>query len=214
MTKRLSVEEAKGYWFGDDLTVCAIDGNGEFWGALPRREVIRGCKYLKRLENCKTIEQAQAVYEDYRFDPEAPKLLPWRIVNFLDEVDLILEYLDDAIQQGSPRYVTLNHEQLAQMNSVHLFDLIKHESFNLYESKFYRDESDMNVIYAQSSLVTDSWIPLEIAEMIGIPDNGGGFFYETVEFVYPDFTTFSRIFRDLGFEVLVNSEEASELSGY
>ena len=214
MTQRLSIEEAKSYWFGDDLTVCAIDGDGEFWGALPRREVMRGCKYLKRLENCKTIEQAQAVYEDHRSDPEAPKLAPSRIVNFHDEADLILEYLENAIEQGAPVFVSLSSEKLGQMSNVQLYELIKNEPFNLHESKFYRDESDMNVIYAQSSLVTDSWIPLEIAEMIGVPDIGGGFFYETVEFVYPDFIAFSRIFQDLGFEVLVNTEDARELMGY
>ena len=214
MTQRLSIEEAKSYWFGDDLTVCAIDGSGEFWGALPRREVMRGCKYLTRLENCKTIEQAQAVYEDYRSDPEAPKLQPWRIVNFHDEADLILEYLENAIEQGAPVFVSLSSEKLGQMSNVQLFELIKNEPFNLHESKFYRDESDMNVIYAQSSLITDSWIPLEIAEMIGVPDIGGGFFYETVEFVYPDFNRFSEAFRNLGFEVIANCKEARELMGY
>jgi hypothetical protein len=204
MTQRLSIEEAKSYWFGDDLTVCAIDGHGNFWGALPRREVMRGFRYLKRLENCKTIEQAQLVYEGYVTDPEAPKLLPCRLVDFHEEADLILEYLENALQKGSQQFVSLKSKKLKQMSNVQLFDLIKHEPFNLHESKFYMDESDMNVIYAQSTLVTDSWIPLEIAEMIGIPDVGESFFYETVEFIYPDFNKFSEAFRDLGLEVVAN----------
>jgi hypothetical protein len=214
MTKRMNVEEAKSYWFGDDLTVCAMDGNGEFWGALPRREVLRGYKYLKMLEDSETIAQAQAVYEQYVADPDAPKLLPSCIINFIDEADQIMEFIESEIQQNSPRYVSLELEQFEQMSNVELYDLIKDEKFNLYESRFYRDESDMNVIYGQASLITDEWIPGEIAEAIGVPDTGEGFFYETVEFVYPDFSKFSRAFRDIGFEVVAESKEVRELSGY
>lgn len=214
MTKRMNVEEAMSYWFGDDLTVCAMDGAGEFWGALPRREVLRGHKYLQKLESCETIAQAQAVYEQYVADPDAPKLLPSRIINFIDEADQIIEFIESEIQQNSPRYVSLDLEQLEEMSNVELYNLIKDEKFNLYESTFYRDESDMNVIYGQASLITDEWIPIEIAVAIGVPDTGEGFFYETVEFVYPDFSKFSRAFRDIGFEVIAETKEVRELSGY
>ena len=210
----MSVDEAKAYWFGDDLTVCAMDGEGEFWGALPRREVLRGHKYLKKLENCKTISEAQGVYEEYAADPDAPKLLPSRIINFFEEVDQILEFIELKIQQNSKRYAELNLELLHELDNLSLYRLISEESFDLYDSRFYRDESDMNVIYGQASLFTDEWIPAEIAEAIGVPDTGEGFFYETVEFVYPDFSKFSKVFRDLGFDVIVNSKEVRELSGY
>ena len=210
----MTLEEAKGYWFGEDLTVCALDGEGEFWGALPRREVIRGHRYLKKLESCQTIEQAQAVYEEYTSDIEAPKLLPWRLINFIDEAELILEYIENKINEKSPSYFGLDPNQLENMNNLELYDLVKREQFNLHESRFYRDESDMNVIYGQASLVTDSWIPLEIAESVGVRDEGAGFFYETVEYLYPDFTKFSKAFNDQGFEVIANSAQGRELLGY
>lgn len=213
MNARMTVLEAKDYWFGEDLTVCAMDGEGDFWGALPRREVIRGHRYLKKLENCKTIEQAQVVYEQYISDPEAPKLLPRRLINFLDEAEQILEFLESAIEEKLSGYESLVFEHLEQGSDLDLYNCIKNQPFDLYESNFYRDESDMNVIYGQPSLVTDTWIPIEIAQKVGVRDEGEGFFYETVEYVYPDFVEFSLAFRDLGFEVLPSSNEIEELTG-
>lgn len=214
MTQRMTLDEAKKYWFGDDLTVCAVDGDGEFWAALPKREVVRGLSYIKKLESCQTIEQSQAVYEEYASDIDAPKLLPWRLINFMEEADRIVEFLETKVNENSPKYLGIDLLQLEKMNNVELYGLVKEEPFNLYESRFYRDESDMNVIYGQASLVTDSWIPLEIAESVGVRDEGTGFFYETVEYLYPDFSTFSKAFTDLGFEVEANSVECRKLLGY
>lgn len=209
----MNVEEAKKYWFGDDLTVCAFNGHGEFWGALPKREVLRGHKYLRKLERCQTIAQAQAVYEEYASDLDAPKLLPWHLINFIDEADLILEFVESKISENSPRYFALDPHLLEKMNNFEIYGLVKDEPFDLYESNFYRDESDINVIYGQASLVTDSWIPLEIAKSVGVRDEGVGFFYETAEYVYPDFAKFSKAFTDLGFEVVLDSVEFRELLG-
>jgi hypothetical protein len=214
MIKRMTVEECKAYWFGDDLTICAMKSGGEFWGALPLREVLRGSKYLKELENCQTIEQAQAVYEQYVSDAEAPKLLPRRLINFLDEADQILEFLESAIEQKLPGYEFLVYEHIEQGSNLELYELIKNEMFSIYESQFYRDESNVNVIYGQASLITDTWVPIEVAKEIGEKDNGDGFFYETVEYVYPDFAKFSRAFIELGFVIVSDSQVTRDLGGY
>jgi hypothetical protein len=214
MTGRMSVDEAKAYWFGDDLTVCAMDGEGEFWGALPRREVKRGHKYLNKLKKCKTIGDAQAVYDQYASDPDAPRLLPSCIINFLDEGDQILEFIESEIQNESSRFASLDPIHLEKMSNKSLYELVKDEPFDIYESRFYRDESDMNVIYGQPSLITDEWIPLEIAETIGVKDEGEGFFYETVEFVYLDFKEFCRAFSEYGIKVIAKDKEMDELTGF
>lgn len=214
MTERMTINQAKDYWFGDDLTVCAIDGEGEFWGALPRREVIRGHQYLKKLEKCKTIAEAQAVFDQYVSDPEAPRLLPSRIIDFNDEGDQILEFIESEIQNGSSKFASLDPILLEKMSNKSLYELIKDEPFDLYESRFYRDESDMNVIYGQPSLITDEWIPREIAEAIGVEDEGKGFFYETVEFLYPDFNEFCRAFSEYGIVVIAKDKEIDELAGF
>jgi len=210
----MTLAEAKEYWFGRDLTVVALHDEGEFWGALPKREVERGHKYLRKLESCQRIEDAQAVFEEYTADIESPKLLPWRLVNFLDVGDLILEFIESKIIESSPKYLALEPHLLQKMSDLELYELVKEEPFDLYESRFYRDESDINMIYAQASLVTDLWVPLEIAKSVGVRDEGTGFFHETVENVYPEFSKFSKAFTDLGFEVVIDSVELRELLGF
>jgi hypothetical protein len=175
---------------------------------------LRGHAYLKKLETCKTIGEAQVIHDQYTSDPEAPRLLPSRIINFFDEGERIIEFIESEIQNKSSRYASLDSGDLQRMNNSELFELIKKESFNLYESSFYRDDSNMNVIYQQASLITDEWIPIEIAKAIGVRDLGEGFFYETVEYIYPDFSVFARAFSEVGFRVVASSSEIRELTGY
>ena len=72
--ERLSVEEAKDFWFKGDLTIYTL---GYEWVdeviALPKIEVERGLKYLRELKECKTYEDAQNLYLKFSKDQIAPK---------------------------------------------------------------------------------------------------------------------------------------------
>jgi hypothetical protein len=86
MSRRLNISEARFAWFENDLTVCTLNMDGEIW-ALPQIEVVRGLLYLERLMACKTIGQAQELYEGWLADPQAPKFLPKELVDLKLEVD-------------------------------------------------------------------------------------------------------------------------------
>jgi hypothetical protein len=86
MSKRLNINEAKKAWFENDLTVCTLNMDGEIW-ALPQVEVVRGNLYVERLMECKTIGQAQELYESWLADPEAPKFLPKELIDLRIEVE-------------------------------------------------------------------------------------------------------------------------------
>ena len=122
--------------------------------------------------------------------------------------------IESEIQNESSRFASLDPIHLEKMSNKSLYELVKDEPFDIYESRFYRDESDMNVVYCQPSLITDEWIPLEIAETIGVKDEGEGFFYETVEFVYLDFKEFCRAFSEYGIKVIAKDKEMDELTGF
>ena len=209
---RLSVNEAKKYWLGDDPTICVIQSYDQVW-ALPRVEVKRGLYYVKKLEVATTIEDAQKVYEEYSVDENRPRLLPQQIINFLWEPDFLLEILE-ASQDAKSEGIGLGLENLSLLNNEELYKFSKKLKFDLFNCSIYRDEADTPVIYAQPSLWTDYWIPAEIAEKLGVTDSGYGIDYEPAEFIYTDLETFKKEFHQYGINVLDKDEDLHALSGY
>lgn len=209
---RLSVNEAKKYWMGDDPTVCVIHAYDQVW-ALPRVEVKRGLYYVKKLEAATIIEDAQNVYEEYAEDENRPRLLPQQIINFLYEPDFLIEILE-ASRDERPEEIDLQMENLSLLSNEELYQFSKKLKFDLFNCSIYRDDADSPVIYGQPSLWTDFWIPAEIAEKLGVPDSGYGIDYEPAEYIYTDLEKFKKEFYQYGINILDRDEDLHALSGY
>jgi hypothetical protein len=210
--KRLSVADAKVYWMKNDPTVCVIQNYEEVW-ALPRVEVERGLYYVRKLETARTVGQAQEVFNEYFKDQNPPKLLPQQIVNFLDEDDFLADSLENLMADDVNKLV-LSDEEISKLSNQQLFELVSGLSFELEECHPYRDEAETLIIYGQASLWTDAWIPAEIAEKLGVPDEGLGMDYYPAEYLYLDIDAFEKEFISHGISVFRGHEGLRELSGY
>lgn len=179
----MHIEAAKEHWFGGNLTVCTLAlYDDEIW-ALPQIEVERGSSYIQRLESCKTLGQAQALYGTWIKDPIAPRFLPKELI---DLKSLVEESWEDS----------------------------REAPFDFRESHYYRDENDQLVTIGRPQLWTDSWMPLEITELLGIPDDGYGIDYIPAEFIYRDKKSFRTLFESYGFKLIENDPRLRDIAGY
>ena len=90
--ERLSVEEAKSYWFASDLVAYGFWGEGDYEViALPKIEVEHGLKYLRKLKECRTYGEAQILFVEFSKDPLAPKLIP-RIEDLSQHYEFLYEH--------------------------------------------------------------------------------------------------------------------------
>lgn len=209
---RLTVEEAKNYWFDGDPVVYAFGGEGDYEVlALPKCEVIRGLLYLRKLKACDTYGAAQALFTEYSKDPKAPKLIP-RIENLENHYEYLLEVWDES----SPN---LAHHQDADAYADEdpsveiLLENIKNREFIWNEAPPYLDENGNFAACRDFQRWTDAWMPREIVEALGEPDAGFGIDYYEAEFLYKDRTKFQEIFANYGINVQFNSRELRELAG-
>ncbi len=183
MSERMNIEEAKVSWFEDDLTVCTLSVyDDEIW-ALPQIEVERGSLYIQKLESCKTLGQAQDLYEAWTKDLIAPKFLPKELID-------LKSLLEDPWED------------------------LREAPFDFRESPYYRDDNDQIVTIGRPQLWTDSWMPLEVTELMGIPDEGYGIDYIPAEFIYREEKTFVTIFENYGFQVILNDPRLRTIAGY
>ena len=202
---RLKVEEAKKYWFANDLVVYAFGGENDYEViALPKIEVERGLNYLHKLQACKTYGDAQKLYIEFSKDPQSPKLIP-RIENLYDHsediYDLWIEKQDDINNIGDPSI----DELLAS---------IEKDDFSWKKSRIYLDENENFAACRNVQIWTDAWIPLEIANKIGTPDNGYGIDYYEAELLYKNKVSFIEEFEKYGFRVIFDHPDLRELAGY
>ena len=233
MPERLSIEEAKDFWFGADLTVYADLGPNHTVIALPALEVIRGTVYLEKLKTCTTYEMAENLYEQFKKDPNAPKLIP-RIINPFSDFEhieiLFSEYLNDL---GIPEEEHLNYVDQemglrASMDEIYKGDWLPHEYDDNYrelaehivrtkvpfiwnESPAYFDDNGLFAGCRDAERWTDNWMPREISTEIGQPDSGYGIDYYEAEFVYRNIEDFQNIWDKYGFKVIAFDDKFKKL---
>ena len=83
-----------------------------------------------------------------------------------------------------------------------------------------RDEPNLYIAEETLTLVrdfqvwTDEWIPIEVAQSLGVPDNGYGVDYVKAEFLYRDLTKFVEVFRKAGIKSKVDKPSFLKLLKY
>ena len=211
MIERIGIEESKAIWFNNDLTVCTIDMGDQVW-ALPQVEVTRGNKYLLKLKSCRTLDDAQKLFEVYATDKSAPKFLPLLFDLKSQESNLQMAF-DEAYGSEAWTNAYVNNDELPDLNTI--WENIKDKEFSFEESPFFRDQdNDVIAIYGRPQLWTDEWMPLEIVNKIGVRDNGYGIDYIPAEYVFPSQTDFTDAFESFGFRVVLNDPRLRMISGY
>ena len=233
--KRLSVEEAKDFWFKGDLTIYTL---GYEWVdeviALPKVEVERGLKYLRKLKKCKTYGDAHNLYLEFSKDNSAPRLIP-RIIDPMEDSefteDLFAEYL---LSKGIPVEEQLDYVEKSLglrdfLTNFYEGDWLPHEYDNAYcdlrdhivstEVPFVWDGAipylDDNLNFAACrnfQIWTDAWIPKEIAEGLGTPDLGFGIDYYEAENLYKNGDLFIQEFLKFGIVTKIDHPDLKELA--
>ena len=212
MAERKNLLDAKNEWFENDLTVCILSiYDDEVW-ALPQIEVERGLTYLEKLQNCRTNKEAQDLYEKSLIDNGAPRFLPV-LVDLKSQTDLLDAVYEESIGKSDWTESWASADEYPPSEVT--WNAILNEEFNYEESIFYKDgETGVVVVYGRPQLWTDSWIPVEIAEKIGVVDQGYGIDYVPAEFLYKNQNEFISAFEANGFSVLENDARLRKLAGY
>jgi hypothetical protein len=232
MSERLNMADAKDYWFGGDLTVYADIGPNSTVVALPAQEVDRGLIYLDKLKACNFYEAAEDLYDEFKNDLAAPKLIP-RIIDPLydyEYVDMLFtdylnkmgiaeeEYLDYVDQEMGLRNI---------MNEFYKGDWLPHEYDDNYrelaqhivrtkvpfvwsEALPYLDDNGLFAGCRNAERWTDAWVPIEITTAIGVPDTGYGIDYYEAEYVYKDMEKFVTEFNYHDIRVLIGNQKFAQ----
>lgn len=208
--ERFRVEDSKDYWFANDLVVYA------FWVgqiiALPKIEVERGIKYLRKLKTSKTYGDAQQLYNEFQIDPLAPKLIP-RIEDIKHNYEILFELWEE-------KEIGLHHDQnLGDRadevpTNEELWLNVKNDQFIWDEARPYLDDSGSFSASRDAQIWTDAWVPLEIAQVAGTPDTGYGMDYYETEFIYKNRELFVGEMMKYGIEVIFGDPDLLELAGY
>jgi hypothetical protein len=206
---RLSVEEAKSYWFNNDLVIYAFGGQGDYEViALPKVEVERGLKYLRKLKNCKTYGQAQELYIEFSLDPDAPKLIP-RIQDLKSHPEPIFELWcelnPNAYNEDSGLFLG------KEPTNDEVFESIKDQEFIWNQAPVYLDDNGIFAACRNMQIWTDAWIPKEIAEKVGTPDKGYGIDYYEAELIYKDRDLFVEEFLRHAIQTIMDFPDLKEL---
>jgi hypothetical protein len=217
---RPSIEELKSDWCKGDFTVIAsLYEEAEIY-AMPATELKKSLKYIELLQHASTYQEAQDLYERYRIDPDAPRLTP-----ALFSLNSNIELMDQRVQQEfrerniwdikrwdisfddfltTGGFADLRLEFECSLSS--LWEEVKELPFDLSTDPCYNAD-EVPRFLTQSNLWTDLWIPLEIANEIGTPDNGIGLDYEPSEYIYTDLDTFVAVFTKHGFNVVIDDKQ-------
>lgn len=211
--ERLSVEEAKNYWFANDLIAYGFWGEGEYEViALPKIEVERGLKYLRKLKECRTYGEAQKLFVEFSNDPLAPKLIP-RIEDLSQHYDFLYEH-------WLAKDTRLPHDQDPESftdedpGTDELLESIENDEFIWNEAPPYLDENENFAACRNIQIWTDAWIPSEISQAAGTPDVGYGIDYFEAELLYKNRELFIQEFKKYGIEVIFDHPDLRELAGY
>jgi hypothetical protein len=211
--ERLSVEEAKNFWFENELVAYAFWGYGEYEViALPKIEVERGLNYLRKLKNCKTFREAQNLYIEFRDDPFAPKLIP--------RIEDLRQHYEFLYENWVANDTRLPHDQDPDGYTDEdpdvevLLESIENDEFIWNEASPYLDDNANFAACRNVQIWTDAWIPHEISQAAGTPDLGYGVDYYQAELLYKDKELFIQEFKKHGIQIIFEHPDIRELAGY
>lgn len=206
MVQRLPLEKAKSFWFENDLVIylTLIDVNIY---ALPKVEVERALKYCELLERCKTYDDVQALYLNFTADSDRPRLVP-KLIDLYSALEKLEEMWIEEEEEGIRDYGELSDEELIDYWLPKTFDLWERDKPNIY-----MDEEVSNLV-RDFQVWTDQWMPIEVAQSLGVTDEGYGVDYVNTEFLYQDLANFIEIFEKSGIETKVDDPVFLKLFEY
>ena len=207
------MEEAKSYWFANDLVAYAFWGEGDYEViALPKIEVERGLKYLNKLKSCQTYGEAQELYIEFSSDPFAPKLIP--------RIEDLRRHYEFLYERWLAKDTRLPHDHDPETYTFEnpdinlLLESIEHDEFIWNEAGPYLDDNENFAGCRNIQIWTDAWIPTEISKVAGTPDAGYGIDYYEAELLYGDRELFIQEFKKCGIEIIFDHPDLRELAGY
>jgi hypothetical protein len=206
MVQRLPLEEAKSFWFENDLVIylTLIDANIY---ALPKIEVERALKYCELLEMCKTYNDVQALYLNFTADSDRPRLVP-KLIDLHSALETLEEMWIEEEEEGIRDYGELSDEELIDYWLPKSFDL-----WERHKPSIYMEEEVLNLV-RDFQVWTDQWMPIEVAQSLGVADEGCGIDYVNAEFHYQDLANFTEIFEKSGIEIKVDNPAFLKLFEY
>ena len=196
MAKRITLQDAKEFWFHGDLTLYLTQIDGDIY-ALPKVEAEGALKYCELLEKCKTYEEIQSLYEKFSADLDRPRLIP-RLLDLHNELEELEQMWVDEDATGMRDYGELSDEELLNYWLPKTFDLWQRDEPNIYMTE------ETLTLVRDFQVWTDEWMPIEVAQSLGVPDKGYGVDYVKAEFLYRDLTKFLEVFRKAGIESKVD----------
>ena len=129
MVNRVSINEAKKFWFNGDLTIYATQNDGNIY-ALPKVEAERALKYCELLEKCKTYKVVQSLYEQFSTDPNQPRLIP-RLLDLHNQLEELEQMWIDEDSTGMRDYGELSDAELLNYWLPKTFDLWQRDEPNI-----------------------------------------------------------------------------------
>ena len=206
MVNRVSINEAKKFWFNGDLTIYATQNDGNIY-ALPKVEAERALKYCELLEKCKTYKEVQSLYEQFSADPNQPKLIP-RLLDLPNQLEELEQMWVDEDSTGMRDFGELSDAELVNYWLPKTFDLWQRDESNIYMAE------EVLILVRDFQVWTDEWMPIEVAQSVGVADKGYGVDYVNAEFVYQDLDKFKQIFEKSGFQINVDEPSFMKLLKY
>ena len=206
MVNRVSINEAKKFWFNGDLTIYATQNDGNIY-ALPKVEAERALKYCELLEKCKTYKVVQSLYEQFSADPNQPRLIP-RLLDLHNQLEELEQMWIDEDSTGMRDYGELSDAELLNYWLPKTFDLWQRDEPNIYMVE------EVLILVRDFQVWTDEWMPIEVAQSLGVADKSYGVDYVNAEFVYRDLDKFKQIFEKSGFQIKVDEPSFMKLLKY
>ena len=206
MVNRVSINEAKKFWFNGDLTIYATQNDGNIY-ALPKVEAERALKYCELLEKCKTYKVVQSLYEQFSADPNQPRLIP-RLFDLHNQLEELEQMWIDEDSTGMRDYGELSDAELLNYWLPKTFDLWQRDEPNIYMVE------EVLILVRDFQVWTDEWMPIEVAQSLGVADKSYGVDYVNAEFVYRDLDKFKQIFEKSGFQIKFDEPSFMKLLKY
>ena len=196
MVKRVTLQDAKELWFHGDLTLYLTQIDG-YISALPKVEAERALKYCELIEECKTYKEAQLLYEKFFADPDRPRLIP-RLLDLHNELEELERMWIDEDFTGRRDSGELSDEELLNYWLPKAFNLWQRNEANIYMAE------EVLTLVRDFQVWADEWMPIEVAQSLGVPDQRYGVDYVNAEFLYQDLANFIEIFEKSGIETKVD----------
>ena len=206
VVKRISIQDAKKLWFNNDLTLYLTHRDHNIY-ALPKVEAERALKYCELLEKCKTYKEVQSLYEQFSADPNQPKLIP-RLLDLPNQLEELEQMWVDEDSTGMRDFGELSDAELVNYWLPKTFDLWQRDEPNIYMAE------EVLILVRDFQVWTDEWMPIEVAQSLGVADKGYGVDYVNAEFVYRDSDKFKQIFEKSGFQINVDEPSFMKLLKY